>query len=110
MNGSEKQIKWAEDIKQKIVESFEGHWTSLYTDEDRSRAVNILNKIDNASFFIDARNFDTYVRQWVLFSGQDSEEEREDDCSDINPNFKNLLKKHNLPLRSEEILNGGKND
>lgn len=57
MNGSEKQIKWAEEIKANInVEKFLGKGKDENGNEIIRKAVEFVNSIEDARFWIDYRN------------------------------------------------------
>lgn len=55
MKGSEKQIKWANQIQAKIAEQAKAY---LGRNEKIDKAVNKILSIDNASFWIDYRDYD----------------------------------------------------
>jgi hypothetical protein len=52
MNGSEKQIKWAEDIK----EGFLNQAAQIKDEANRNTVIDFLNAVDDAKMFINDRN------------------------------------------------------
>ena len=58
MKGSEKQIKWAEEIKESKESEFETIMSNARpeTQEIVNKAVNFVRNIEDASFWIDLRN------------------------------------------------------
>ena len=58
LKGTEKQIKWAEDIKKEMINKINiriERETSEKFKKRHMKAIEILNKIDDAKFFIDNR-------------------------------------------------------
>lgn len=56
MNGSEKQIKWAEDIKTKMMPEFDNIKQRLSGNTIGIKAVDFVTNIDSAKFWIDNRS------------------------------------------------------
>ena len=59
MKGTEKQIKWAEDIKKEMIEKINIRIEQEPSEKFKKRhmkAIEILNIIDDAVFFINNRN------------------------------------------------------
>jgi len=56
MKGSEKQIKWAEAIKNKMQPNFEDLQSKVNGNAPANKAINYINNLDNATFWIDNRS------------------------------------------------------
>ena len=59
MRGSEKQIKWAKDIKDQMMANIENLMNHEKSDKmkiRRQKAIEVLNTIEDSKFFIDNRN------------------------------------------------------
>lgn len=79
MNGSEKQVKWAEDIKasknfDKFIDSARNEAAKVIV----TKAVNFVKSIDSAKFWIDYRNssemdiFNSLMRGGLKINGHDN--------------------------------------
>ena len=69
MKGTEKQVKWAEDIKKQMIEKINIRIEKEPSEEFKKRhmkAIEILNIIDDAKFFIDNREAIPEVRAVII--------------------------------------------
>ena len=69
MKGTEKQIKWAEDIKKQMIEKINIRIEQKTSEKFKKRymkAIEILNIIDDAKFFIDNREAIPEVRAVII--------------------------------------------
>lgn len=81
LTGSEKQIKWAMDIKSKMQADFDKFKDMMKDSEAAIKAIKFVENIEAAKFWIDNRNFDV-AGLLTLFGGQGLSY-RGDECAEI---------------------------
>jgi len=67
MRGTEKQIKWAEDIKPQLVEKIKKQDPDWFYLENFNRVIEVLENIEDASWFINHRNSTTGALESILY-------------------------------------------
>jgi hypothetical protein len=69
LTGSEKQIKWANDIRAKVQDDFDNFKTALKDNPAAIKGIEFIENIESSRFWIDHKDFDAQGLL-VLFSGE----------------------------------------
>ena len=70
LNGSEKQVKWAEDIRSQIIEDIDKATGKFQIDHEIQQTINTLIETkDSAKWWIDNKNNINQAKRTLEFSG-----------------------------------------